>query len=163
MVDTKRTPELIEDVLERLSRGETLISACRANDINGSTWAAWMRKDPELSRAYFEARSIGADAMAEGIIDIVDNCPRDAIEVAKARLRSDMRLRLLSKWQPDKYGDKVGIEHTGPGGGAIQVAQLDVADLAKQMRKALRAKAEDAALPAPAKALPAADDGRDVL
>ena len=78
------------------------------------------------------------------------------------RLRSDMRLRLLSKWQPDNYGDKVGIEHTGPGGGAIQVAQLDVSDLAKQMRKALRAKAEDAALPAPAKALPAAD-GSDVL
>lgn len=159
MTPTKRTPELVEDILERLSRGETLISACREHGISNSAWARWMRKDPELSRAYFEARSIGADAMAEGIIDIVDNCPRDAIEVAKARLRSDMRLRLLSKWQPDKYGDKVGVEHSGPGGAPIQVAQLDVVDLAKQMRKALRAKAEDA-LPAPAKALP---DGSDVL
>jgi len=78
----------------------------------------------------------------------VDTVRADNVEVAKARLRADMRLKLLSKWQPDKYGDKVDVRHAGHDGGPVQVAHASVADLAKQMRAVLTGAAPDA-LPAP--------------
>jgi hypothetical protein len=46
----------------------------------------------------------------------------DAGSVAHAKLRAEHRLKLLAKWNPKKYGDKIQAEHTGANGGAIQVA-----------------------------------------
>lgn len=145
----KRTPETIEATLVALTEGVTLTNACIANGFDRRTWHAWMRTDPDLAAAYNEARSLGADAIADNIIDIVDNVRADNVEVAKARLRADMRLKLLSKWQPDKYGDKVDVRHAGHDGGPVQVAHASVADLAKQMRAVLTGAAPEA-LPAPA-------------
>jgi hypothetical protein len=45
------------------------------------------------------------------------------------KLQVETRLKLLAKWAPKKYGDKVSLEHAGPGGGAIHVATIDAAKL----------------------------------
>lgn len=137
MSETKKSPELIAQVLEGIAQGKTLTSLCVAYGFSQSAWAKWVAQDHELAKAYYDARSVGADSIADDILDIVDTVKEDTVAVAKARLRADTRLRLLAKWQPDKYGDKVDVRHAGPDGGAVQLAYANVTDLAKQMRMAL--------------------------
>lgn len=69
------------------------------------------------TRAY----SIGHDAIAEECIEICDS----EEDPNKARIRVDTRLRLLGKWAPKKYGERIQQDITH-----------DVADpLAKLMRE----------------------------
>lgn len=142
----KKSPELIANTLAHIASGKTLADACRLYDFSNDAWAKWLKQDPELSQAYAEARIIGADAMADDILNIVDTVSSDHVEISKARLRSEMRLKLLAKWQPSKYGDSVALKHQGEDGGPVQVAYANVGELARQMREAMAGKAP-AALP----------------
>ena len=88
-----------------------------------------MEADEKFAADFARARELGADAIAEDSMRIVDELPErgpdgkiDPGSVAHAKLRAEHRLKLLAKWSPKKYGDKVQAELTGPGGGAIQVA-----------------------------------------
>lgn len=162
MSEQKRTPELLETTLHRIAHGETLSSVARDLGFTLVSWSRWVRADSELSAAYYEARSIGADAIADDILNIVDNARVGAVDVAKARLRADTRLRLLAKWQPDKYGEKVDVRHQGHDGGAVQVAYANVGEIAAQMRAVLTGKAAPIELPEPPKAI-APRDGSDLL
>jgi hypothetical protein len=38
---------------------------------------------------------------------------RTHVEVAWRKLQIETRLKLLAKWNPRKYGDRVGIDHAG--------------------------------------------------
>lgn len=145
-----KTPELITSALSMLSEGSTLEATCKALGFSRWTWQRWVDADPDLYTSYRAARSMGADAIADDILNIVDTVRADSVEVSKARLRAETRMRLLSKWQPDKYGDKVDVRHAGPDGGPVQVAHANVADLARQMRAVLHGAPPPEALAPPA-------------
>lgn len=89
----------------------------------------WMKADEDFAGQFARAREDGADVIAEDSLEIVDATPeRDAMGkvdsgwVAHQKLRAEHRLKLLAKWSPRKYGEKMTTEHTGANGGAIQVA-----------------------------------------
>ena len=44
----------------------------------------------------------------------------DSEWISRSKLRVETRLKLLAKWDPKRYGDKITAEHTGADGGAIQ-------------------------------------------
>lgn len=142
----KYAPEVAIYILAQIAAGETLSATCRDLGMVVSTWDAWLKREPGLTEAYRQARILGADAIADDILNIVDNVAADAMQIAKARLRTDMRLKLLAKWQPAQYGDKLGLEHSGPEGQPMQVAYVNVADIAKQMRSVLAGKTPPEAL-----------------
>jgi hypothetical protein len=88
----------------------------------------WMMKDPELSTAIARARDVGYDAMAEECLDIADNAGNDWMarldadgvqvgwqvngdHIQRSKLRIETRLKLLAKFNPKRYGDK--IVHAG--------------------------------------------------
>lgn len=146
MPPTLRTPELVEQCLTLITQGVTMSDACRTVGIDRRRWQTWVSGDPDLAREYRDARAIGADAIADDIIRIADDTKADTAEVAKSRLRTDVRLKLLAKWQPDLYGDKVDVRHQGPDGGAVQVAHFDVVEMAKQLRSQ---KSAGVVLPSP--------------
>lgn len=146
MPPTLRTPEIVEQCLSLITQGVTMSEACRTVGIDRRRWQTWVSGDPDLAREYRDARAIGADAIADDIIRIADDTKADTAEVAKSRLRTDVRLKLLAKWQPDLYGDKVDVRHQGPDGGAVQVAYASAADLARQMRAVLNGTAKDTPL-----------------
>lgn len=52
--------------------------------------------------------------------------------IARNRLRVETRKWMLSKMLPKMYGDKVTTEHTGKGGGPIQLAAVDLRNLSDQ-------------------------------
>lgn len=122
---SKRTPEIVERVLEGLSNGKTLTSLCESPEMpTVRAWYDWMEKDPELSSRFARAREKGYDVIAEECLKIADMTALDTIEteqgkeipnsewIARSRLRVDTRLKLLAKWSPKKYGEKLEVDQT---------------------------------------------------
>jgi len=122
---SKPDPEIVEMVLEHVALGGTLRAFCRQKGMPSyRTLYRWLDKDQEfLSRFTYVSRFLGARAIAEEALALVDTPPPVIGEGDNARLdnahvnwmrsRSDLRLKLLSKWYPQEYGDKVGIDAKG--------------------------------------------------
>jgi hypothetical protein len=126
---SKYTPELADEICDRLKDGEPLRKICR--DEHMPSWRAvyeWIIKDKDFSARIAESRELGADAIAEDIMDIIDQYPQlrqsdggssiDAGFVQWQKLRADYRLKLLSKWSK-KYSERGSLEITGKDGGAV--------------------------------------------
>jgi len=119
---SKYTPELAAEVCERLSNGEPLRQICR--DDHMPAWTAiyaWAAKDKELSERIAHAREQGYDAIAEDLLAIADTPLMGEEETSSSngltitrkdmlghrKLQIETRLKLLAKWNPKKYGDRV--------------------------------------------------------
>ena len=126
---SKPDPVIVEQVLEHVAHGGTLRAFCRQKGmVSYRTLYRWMSQDSEegrdfLSRFTYVSRFLGARAIAEEALALVDTPPpiigegdnarMDNAHVNWMRSRSDLRLKLLSKWFPQEYGDKVGIDARG--------------------------------------------------
>jgi hypothetical protein len=121
MATKKKAPAIEAEIVERLSKGETLRSICQ--DKHMPVWQAvyqWMDKDEEFSSRIAQARARGHDAIAENAMQIADESPPvdaggkiDSGYVAWQKNRVWTRLQLLAKWSPKKYGERTAIEHSG--------------------------------------------------
>ena len=76
---TKKTPELVAEVLSRIALGETLASISRDLGFHAAVFRKWVREDEQLAIAHQQARDDGADAIAEDALAIIDAKP-DAVE-----------------------------------------------------------------------------------
>lgn len=115
------TPEIARRMCEQLSDGIPLRQICRQEGFPAwQTVYEWMAKDPELHRAIAHAREVGQDAIAEEIYRLVEAEPSrifdekgnsrvDAGHVAWIRVQADIKLKLLAKWNPKRYGDRVEV------------------------------------------------------
>jgi hypothetical protein len=124
---TKRTPELEARLLDLLEKGKMLITICEAEDMPGrANIYKWSDEDADFRDRIRLAREKGHDAIAEECLKIADYSALDTLInektgnphadrewIARSRLRVDTRLRLLAKWSPKKYGDKIEVENTG--------------------------------------------------
>jgi hypothetical protein len=90
-----------------------------------STVMDWLSDNKEFAEQYARAKEEQCEFMAEEILDISDD---DSLDMAfteegkqfvdkehinRSRLRVDTRKWILSKLKPKKYGDKIGVEHSG--------------------------------------------------
>lgn len=119
------TTELLDEICERLAKGEPLAVICRDDHMpSDRTVRNWMARD-DVSSAIARAREVGFDAIAAECLDIADNTASDtkwvgeegserAIPdsewISRSRLRVETRLKLLAKWDPKRYGEKLDIE-----------------------------------------------------
>ena len=138
---SKYDPEIARIICEQLSEGIPLRQICREND-GFPAWRTvydWMGRDEELSASIARARDIGYDALAEECLLIADNLHMgtrkvyssgaeegdDSMTVTEEdmlghrKLQIETRLKLLAKFHPTKYGDRVAIEGV-EGGAAIK-------------------------------------------
>jgi hypothetical protein len=121
---SKYTPEIADEICRRLSEGEPLRQICR--DEHMPAWQKiyeWMMKDEVLSGAIAHARDMGYDAMAEECLIIADTPQLGQAQVmddkgsritiedmlGHRKLQIETRLKLLAKFNPKKYGDKVQV------------------------------------------------------
>lgn len=132
---SKRTPAVERRIVEGLSAGTPLTVLCKPADMPGvSTVYDWMDADLSFSGAIARARDLGWDAIAVEAIQIMDAPPErvvtvtgedrsetriDAASVQWAFRRAELRLKLLAKWDPKRYGEM--IKHAGADGGAVQL------------------------------------------
>ena len=131
---SKYTPALADSICAWISSGETLYQWCRDHGISHQNVYNWLEAHPDFAASYARARDIGADVIAEQALHIA-NTPilgetekisaDGGVEITKAdmlghrKLQIETRLKLLAKWHPKKYGDRV--ELNGPNGGPIQI------------------------------------------
>ena len=118
-------PEICERLLEHVANGGTVRAFCREkHNPSYKTIYRWLQKDSELmTRFTHMSRFLGARAIAEECLEIIDTLPPLIGEGENARYdnsivnwnakRCEVRLKLLSKWFPQEYGDKVGIDAKG--------------------------------------------------
>lgn len=127
---SKYTPELVDEICLRLSSAEPLAVICRdAHMPSPSTVWQWMKDDAAISEAIARARIEGEEALGAQCLEIADMPPPltaaggiDSAGVQHAKLRIETRLKLLAKWNPKKWGDKVTQEISGPDGAPVQTS-----------------------------------------
>lgn len=104
---TIRDEAVVDEILARLSQGETLTAICSESDKPARrTFYEWLAEDSDLSARFARARDIGFDAIADAVLHIVDNPEEDP---ASRRVRYDARLKLLAKWSPRRYGERLEL------------------------------------------------------
>ena len=118
---TKPDPIIVNEIINWIAHGNTLRSYCRQkNKPNWRTIYNWLEKDDgDFIARFAHARDMGADAIAEECLEIIDepaalcgsegNTRLDPAYVQQQKNRVEARLKLLAKWNPKKYGDKVGV------------------------------------------------------
>jgi hypothetical protein len=116
---------IIDEIVERLSGGEPLAQICRDEHMPcKATVNKWQLSDDGINSRITHARDEGFDALAEQCLEISDDerhdwkmtkkgIVTDEVAIGRARLQVDTRLKLLSKWNPKKYGDKIDMTTGG--------------------------------------------------
>lgn len=124
---SKRTPDVVQRILDGLSEGTPLTIICQAEDMPcTSTFYEWMAGDETLSGHVARARDAGWDKIAIDALAIADEVSdKDTIQtefgekpnkewLMRSKLRVETRLKLLAKWDPKRYGELV--KHAGADG-----------------------------------------------
>jgi hypothetical protein len=152
------TQEIADEICERLAKGEPLTSICRDERMPATrTVSDWKAAHETFSADFARAREEGFDAIAEQCLQIADETSQDTKIVgederevcnsewiSRSKLRVETRLKLLAKWDPKRYGEKVTTEVTGADGGPIQMDDTQAAArLASLLSIAQNRKDED--------------------
>ena len=122
---TLKTPELIRDIAGRLAQGEPLAVICREEGYpHPSNVRVWMTEDEEVSRAIAHARELGWDAIAHQARATARGLGDSTNDIQRDKLIIDTDLKLLAKWDPKRYGDKIQQEHSSPDGTMTPVINI---------------------------------------
>jgi hypothetical protein len=157
------TPELADEICERIANGETLRAICR--DPHMPSWVTvytWRKTYPQFSERFALARELGGDAIAEEALEISDTTQvgerTEESDTGYKTVREDMlghrklqietRLKLLAVWFPRKYGQR--IDMTTGGESLNMTPEERAAKLASIAEQAARRKADQ-------------EDGEDLL
>jgi hypothetical protein len=119
---TKYCDELIDEICARLSAGESLNMILKSGSEMPAfpTIYEWLRKYPEFSKKYDDARLHQAYTLADQIIAIADEKPKRIIDnkgvvridkssVSWTKIRVDARKWIASKLTSEKWGDRMAI------------------------------------------------------
>ncbi|NQX03078.1 hypothetical protein HQ447_20650 [bacterium] len=113
---SKFTETLADEILERISNGKPLAVMCREEHFpHRSTVSAWCLSQPDFAARYAQAREIGFDAIACRVREIARGVGESTKDVQRDKLIIETDLKLLAKWDPKRYGDKIDLNATGVG------------------------------------------------
>lgn len=98
--------------IKLLMQGERIKAASRKVGVCKATIFKWLNEDLEFADRYARARDIYIDNFIEEIIDETENVAEDKISIQKQKLISDVKLNILEKVFPKKYGKYVNVDHT---------------------------------------------------
>ena len=119
--ETRNT--LILNVMSHMQQtGETLTRACAEVGIGYSNYFLTVRANPVLQQMHDEAISIAQDILADQLVNIDKLVP----DPKMAAVISKNIHWLLSRRQPQKYGDKITVQHETSRDKAI-IARLQAA------------------------------------
>jgi len=128
---------LVPAICKRLATGEPLAVICRDLGIGRRTVQLWRKDDPAIDEQMQDARDDGYDAIAADCLQIA-NTPVEGEELkyddagnlierkvcdmlGHRKLQIDTRLKLLAKWDPKRYGDKIDVNHGGQPGNPVSL------------------------------------------
>lgn len=141
-----RTPEIEQRILEGLSDGIPLAVMCRQDDMPGVTTVYdWAKADEDFSVAIARARDMGHDMIAYGTRKVARGEEGSTGDTHRDKLIVDTDLKLLAKWNPKRYGDRIDVTSGG------EKIQREAGETEKFSRLAalMAEKREQGLLPAP--------------
>lgn len=138
---SKFTEKIAASICARLAKGEPLAVICRDEDMPAyRTVSDWKAAHPAFSADFARARDEGFDAIAAECLVIADDGSRDVRIVGgeeserevcntefvqRAKLRIETRLKLLAKWDPRRYGDKLALTGGSEDDAPIRVRRIE--------------------------------------
>lgn len=119
------SPEIADRICELMVEGQSLRQICRLSEMSSKAQVfVWLRQHEEFHQKYEIARLMLAEYWASEIIEIADDASGDFIinergervvdhgNINRARLKIDARKWLMSKLNPQRYGDRVTADVT---------------------------------------------------
>ena len=115
------------EILSRISKGEPLRQICREDGMpSWDVFYGWVDSVEGFDRRFARARALGYDAIAADTLEIADDGRNDYMQkfdseglpigwvlngehVQRSKLRIETRLKLLAKWDPKRYGEKLEL------------------------------------------------------
>jgi hypothetical protein len=122
------TPELADEICQRLSKGEPLAEICRDEHMPAvRTVSGWKKLHADFEERFLQARDDGFDAIAAECLRIANSPLEGTTETTKEwgkevkkgdmlehrKLQIETRLKLLAKWDPRRYGELQKVQHSG--------------------------------------------------
>lgn len=108
----------IEEMLQRMGEGETLVSIASDGRMPSvPTMWRWEEAGDELAEKITRARTMGYTGRAEKIVEKV----KLAEDAQLARLEFDAERWFLGKMQPKKFGDSATLKHADAEGEKIKL------------------------------------------
>lgn len=99
---------IIQRVCEGLAEGVPVTQQCQAKDMpHWNVVSKWMAESPEIKDKVARARSFGYDRLASECLQIAHDVKPEKGLVERAKLQIETRLKLLAKWDPQRYGDRL--------------------------------------------------------
>jgi hypothetical protein len=147
------TEDLASEIVQRLSKGEPLTVICCDDHMpSDTTVRTWARGDEVFSSAIARARDTGFDVIAwRSRLTLRGKTEEEGGEstgdVQRDKAIADHDLKLLAKWNPKGYGDRLAHVGGGPDDPAIrhEFSSLSDAELEARIRAKLGGPAPETA------------------
>lgn len=119
------TPELVEAIAARLATGEPMAEICRDPGMphHATVWE-WRQKDENVSRIIARAREEGFDAIAANARKTARGIGESTADVQRDKLIIETDLKLLAKWSPKRYGDRLELAGDENAPLTVQIVRL---------------------------------------
>lgn len=123
LADLERDPEWFPTVLTRIACGDKWSEICKEYCVLEGAALAWIYdlEHPQRKAAYDHALKVRAEMKVHEALDIVDDTE---IDVQRAKLRAETRLKVVAKWDKERYGG----DDRNAGGGGVQIIIQKFAD-----------------------------------
>jgi len=123
--------ELLEEIADHIASGKPMsvklreISERIGKRLDRRTVNQWRKAHEEVGAMFDEARDAGFDEIADEMLAIADDGSNDyrldekrglmldQEHIQRSRLRVETREKLLAKWDPRRYGNKLDLNHSG--------------------------------------------------
>jgi hypothetical protein len=154
-VPAAKRAEILAAVTASLEQGIPLTVAVRSIRAPRSTVYDWLKADPVVQEAIRQARDLGYDHIAHQCLAIADDRSEDVVfdadgnphpngaAVLRAKVRIETRLKLLSKWDVNRYGESRTVKLEGELQQTVRHT-IDPRSLPSEQREALRSLIEHA-------------------
>ena len=118
--------ELAEEFCKRMAEGRSLRSVCADADMPCTeTVRKWKLTLPEFAAQYARAREFQGEGDADDIGDVAAKVQAGDIAPDVGRVVIDAKKWSAGKRRPKVYGEKLTTEHTGPGGGPVEITRVE--------------------------------------
>ncbi len=122
---TTCTREKVEEICALLEQGEPLAVICRRSDMPSvRTVYNWQDADQAVKDRFQQARDIGEDAIAVSLRSVARGGKGSTGDVQRDKLVVDTDLKLLAKWNPRRWGDRVQLAGHDNGALFSQASEL---------------------------------------
>jgi hypothetical protein len=119
-----------DEIIAWISSGQTLREYSRQEGKpHFNTVYDWLEKDEDFAMRFARARERGEEVIAQECLEIADDASNDYMlrsgkdgetawalngeHIQRSKLRIETRLKLLAKFNPKKWGDKVDLTSDG--------------------------------------------------